>query len=235
MNKLNSIIKSCISLNILLYKKNLVVHNFGNASVRIDDNHFTIKPSGMLPDKITIKDMPIIRISDSKQVDGKKKTSVDTPTHLQIYKSFNQIKSVVHTHSKYATSWAQSGKSIPLLGTTHADYWHKDIPNLNFLTKKQVKSDYEKNTGIQIAKLIKKYETPFQCPGIIFKGHGVFTWGKDINNAIEIAEVLEFISEIAYKTINIGIKNNIPDYLVNKHFNRKYGVNAYYGQKKTKK
>ena len=235
MKNYKPLVKTCISQNIQLYTKNLVIHNFGNVSIRIDSNHFAIKPSGIIPNEIKVTDVPIIRISDSKIVKGKKKPSVDTDTHLEIYKSSNKIKSIVHTHSKFATSWAQSGKSIPLLGTTHSDYWSTEIPNLNYLSKKKINSNYEKFTGVEIAKIIKKFPSPFHCPGVILAGHGVFTWGARHDKALEVAEILEFISELAYNTIKIGVRKKIPEYLIKKHFNRKHGIEAYYGQNKSKK
>ena len=136
-------LKKCIDQNVYLYNKKLVINNFGNVSIRIDDDHIAIKPSGLVPIDIKIRDVPIIRISDSKQMQGTKKPSVDTPTHIKIYKVSKSIHSIVHTHPTYATSWAQTGKSIPVFGTTHADYWLDEIPNIEFLNKDKVKENYE--------------------------------------------------------------------------------------------
>ena len=234
--KLNHrILKNCIIQNKLLLSKNLVVQNFGNLSLRLDNDHFTIKPSGMDINKIKPTDIPIIKISDQKIVGGIYNPSVDTPTHLKIYKCFKEINSIAHTHSKFATAWAQSCKSIPNLGTTHSDYWLKSIPNLNFLSKTKVKKKYEKETGKLITDYIKSnYHSPFDCPGVILSGHGAFTWGKEQNAAVIHAELLEYISELAYHSINIQIKKKIPKYIIEKHFFRKHGKNSYYGQNKKK-
>ena len=227
-------LKKCIDQNIYLYNKKLVINNFGNVSIRIDDNHIAIKPSGIVPIDIKIRDVPIIRISDSKQMQGSKKPSVDTPTHIEIYKVSKSIHSIVHTHSTYATSWAQTGKSIPVFGTTHADYWLNEIPNVEFLNKDKVKENYEKNTGLLISRFLKKLNSPFFCPGVILSGHGVFTWGKDHKEALDVAEVLEFIAKTAFITKQLGISKKIPKHIVKKHFFRKHGLKAYYGQTDSK-
>ena len=226
------IIKLCIEQNKLLNKKKLTIQTFSNVSIRLNREYFVIKPSGMPPEKIEINKCPVIRISDGKKVRGSYNPSTDTPTHQEIYKRFSQIKSIAHTHSKYATSWAQTGKSIPIYGTTHADYWKTEIPVTNFITKQDLKKNYEANTGLLIIKtLSKKKLNPNNCPGVIVSGHGGFTWGKSYESAVKMSELMEFIAELAYFTEQIKVKKRIPKYICEKHFERKFGKKSYYGQK----
>ena len=156
MTKYQKLALECINQNKKLVKKKLVIHNFGNVSNRYDNDHFAIKPSGANISKLKPSDIPIINISSGRQVSGKLKPSTDTPTHLEIYKSHKNIKSITHTHSTYATVWAQSAKSIPLIGTTHADYWKNEVPIVNYITSKDLNKNYEKNTGKLILKTLKK-------------------------------------------------------------------------------
>ena len=181
----------CIKQNKELINKKLVIHNFGNVSVRIDENHFLIKPSGAVLSKLKPKDIPIIKISTGKKIYGNLKPSTDTPTHLEIYKKYKKIQNIAHNHSTYATAWAQAGKSIPLLGTTHADYWKNEIPIIKHLNKKDVIKNYEKNTGKLILKTLKlKNLDAYNCPGVIVAGHGPFTWGTAKNESVLNAEIL---------------------------------------------
>ena len=156
MNYQKKIVKECIDQNKLLNKKKLTIQTFSNVSIRINKKFFVIKPSGLLPERVEINKCPIVRISDGKKISGSYSPSTDTPTHCIIYKTFDQIKSIAHTHSKYATAWAQSGKSIPIYGTTHADYWKTEIPVTNFITKKELKQNYEANTGLLILRTLYK-------------------------------------------------------------------------------
>lgn len=221
----------CLIQNKLLIKKKLVIHNFGNASIRFDDNHFIIKPSGVNLDKIKPSDMPLINIKNGKKIKGNLKPSSDTSTHLEIYKKYNKIKSITHTHSTYATVWAQSGKSIPLIGTTHADFWKDEIPLVNFLDIKKIKEDYEKNTGKLIVKTLEmKKLNAYSCPGVIVSGHGPFTWGENIESSVVNSEVLEFVAKTTFLSHQLKIRNKLPKYISNKHYNRKHGKKAYYGQ-----
>ncbi len=231
MNKYIKYSKKCIDQNKELLKKKLVIHNFGNVSLRIDDNHFVIKPSGAVLSKLKPKDMPVIRISSQKKIYGNLKPSTDTPTHLEIYKKFKNIKSITHNHSTYATVWAQSGKSIPLLGTTHADYWINEVPIVKHLSKKDMIENYEKNTGKLILKTLKaKHLDAYHCPGVIVAGHGPFTWGQGINESVQNAEILEFVAKTACLSTIIKINKKLPKYISNKHYQRKHGKKAYYGQ-----
>ena len=233
MNFKKKIIIESIKQNILLESKKLVFQSFGNVSLKLDKNHIVIKPSGVLVKNLKLNDMPILRISDGKLTKGKLKPSVDTPTHIEIYKFNSNIKSVAHTHSIYATGWAQTGKSIPNLGTTHSDYWQGEIPNVEFITKKRLKQNYELETGKLIISALKKRKLDFEnCPGVLVRGHGVFTWGTNHFDSVNHAEILESVAKIAYISISLKIKNKIPKYLIDKHYNRKHGKKSYYGQKK---
>ncbi len=231
MKSFKNFIKVCKTQNIRLVKKKLSIQTFSNVSIRIDRKYFTIKPSGILPSKINERDCPIIRIIDGKKVKGKYNPSTDTPTHQILYKTFDQLKSISHTHSKYATAWAQTGKSIPIYGTTHADYWSGKVPVTGYLNKKQL-NHYEKNTGYLIVELLKKLKVNTRnCPGVIVAGHGPFCWGNDYDSAVNYSEMLEFISEIAYYSEQIKVKSKLPAHISKKHFERKFGKNRYYGQR----
>jgi len=226
------IIKECVNQNKILKKKKLTIQTFSNVSIRLDEKYFTIKPSGVLPNDIIIEKCPVIRIGDGKKVSGSYKPSTDTSTHRIIYKKYSEIKSIAHTHSKYVTAWAQSGKSIPIYGTTHADYWKSEIPVTNFISQKDLNKNYEANTGNLIIKtLLKKKLNPFNCPGMIVSGHGGFSWGRKNVEAVKISELMEFIAELAYYTEQIKVKKKLPKYISKKHFERKFGKKSYYGQK----
>ena len=174
-------------------------------------------------------DITIIDL-DGNVLEGKYRPSSDTPTHIEIYKSFN-VGAVVHTHSKWATIWAQAGKSIPCLGTTHADYFYGDIPITRKLKDKEINSSYEKETGKVIIETFKSDNLdPISIPTVLVNNHGPFVWGNSPNKAIENAVVLEYISEMAYYTLNINKKSSMTNTLLNKHYQRKHGNNAYYGQ-----
>jgi len=221
----------CKKQNINLVKKKLSIQTFSNVSIKIDKNYFTIKPSGVSPNKIKTKECPIIRIKDGKKVKGKYNPSTDTPTHQILYKNFNQLKSISHTHSKFATSWAQSGKAIPIYGTTHSDYWTTEVPVVRYIKKKELKN-YEKNTGNIIAEYLKKKKLTVEtCPGVLVPGHGTFCWGNNFENAVNYSEMLEFIAELAYYSQRIKFVKKLPDYISKKHFERKFGKKRYYGQK----
>ena len=232
MDNRKKIVKECVDQNKLLKKKKLTIQTFSNVSIRLNDNYFTIKPSGVSPEEIILKKCPIIRVSDGKKIAGSYKPSTDTPTHRALYKKFREIKSIAHTHSKYVTAWAQSGKSIPIYGTTHADYWKSEIHVTNFISKKELKKNYEANTGNLIAETLRKKKlSPFDCPGIIVAGHGGFSWGTNNKDAVKISELMEFIAELAYFTEQIKVKKKLPKYISKKHFERKFGKKSYYGQK----
>ncbi len=227
------ILKLCLDENISLIKKKLSIQNFGNVSIRINEDLFTIKPSGFNLEKLNSKDMPIIKIKDGLEVTNKLKPSTDTETHRLIYKNFSEIESIAHTHSKYATAWAQASKSIPNYGTTHSDFCMKSIPCLQFLIQNKVLNKYEYNTGLQIIDFFKKNKSKLtDFPGILIAGHGSFAWSKKKDSSVDNIEIIEFISEVAFYTKLIGVKKQIPEYLIKKHFYRKNGNKSYYGQKK---
>lgn len=220
--------KKCHLGNVRVSNSDLTFQNFGNLSLRISDNLFTIKPSGINLKKVNYENYPIISLK-GKKYKYKLKPSVDTDFHSEIYKNFKNIKSIVHTHSKYATIWAQACKSIPNLGTTHSDYWFDEVPVTKKLTKNQIINNYEKNIGLEIVKVLKKKF----LNGILIANHGVITFGMNIDEAISYAERLEYIAELAYKTIilNKNRKSLISKNLIKKHYYRKHGKKSYYGQK----
>jgi len=231
MKKLEKIKKTCYKANQDLIKKKLVIQNFGNVSVRYE-NSILIKPSGVNLSTLDYKSMVPVNIVDKKHI-GSLIPSSDTPTHIELYKKYKTIQSVVHTHSPYATSWAQAGSSIPCFGTTHADFWENKIPITRKLKKKEIETDYEKNTGLVIIETFTKLKTtPLKCPGVLVNNHGVFTWGESPHDAIKNAEAVEIIAKMAFNSliINPNIKP-VNKYLHNKHFYRKHGENKYYGQK----
>ena len=217
--------KSCHLGNLKISKSQLCFQNFGNLSLRVNHDLFTIKPSGVDLNKVNYKKYPLISIKNNLKKNYLK-PSVDTNFHLEIYKYFPKINSIVHTHSKYATIWAQACKNIPLLGTTHADFWNKRIEVTDTLTIKEIKIDYEKNIGKSIVDKVKLGN----FRGVLIAHHGAVTFGETVDEAIKNAERLEFVAELAYKTLIIKIKKTISQFLVQKHFTRKNGKNKYYGQ-----
>ena len=224
--------KNCHVANVSLAKSSLVIHSFGNISSRIDDKYFTIKPSGANLNILKYTDYPIIRISDNKIIKGKLNPSTDTPTHCLLYKKYREIGGIAHTHSKFATAWSQAKKSIPILGTTHADYSQKNIQVTNPLKKNQIIKNYEKNIGNSIIDCLKKSKIkPLECPGILVANHAPFSFGINANQAFKNAEILEYIAEVAYLSLQINSKSKIDINLIKKHFFRKHGPSSYYGQK----
>ncbi len=223
--------KNCHVANVNLAKSSLVIHSFGNISSRINDKYFTIKPSGANLNILKHTDYPIIRISDNKIIKGKLNPSTDTPTHCLLYKKYPEIGGIAHTHSKFATAWSQAKKSIPILGTTHADYSQKNIQVTNPLKKNQIIKNYEKNIGNSIIDCLKKSKIkPLECPGILVANHAPFSFGINANQAFKNAEILEYIAEVAYLSLQINSKSKIDINLIKKHFFRKHGPSSYYGQ-----
>lgn len=224
--------KEVYEANMLLPEYNLVTFTWGNVSgIDREKGLFVIKPSGVDYDKLTPEDMVVMDLEGNK-VEGRYKPSSDTPTHLELYKAYPEIGGVVHTHSSYATSWAQSGRSIPCYGTTHADYIYGEVPCVRCLTKDEIEADYEKNTGLLIIEEFKKQNKDVTAvPCVLCKNHGPFTWGKDAHEAVHNAVVLEEVAKMAYRAelINKDVKP-APQELMDKHYFRKHGANAYYGQ-----
>ena len=218
--------------NMQLPRYGLVTFTWGNAS-EIDRGRgiFAIKPSGVAYDELTADDMVLVDL-DGNKVEGRYNPSSDTATHLELYKAFQQIGGIVHTHSSYATSWAQAGLSIPCYGTTHADYIYGEVPCVRNLTKDEIEDAYEKNTGILIVEEFKRMGKDVTAvPAVLCKNHGPFTWGKDAGEAVHNAVVLEEVAKMAYRArlINPDIMP-APQELQDKHYYRKHGKNAYYGQ-----
>jgi L-ribulose-5-phosphate 4-epimerase len=218
--------------NLKLVAEGLVVQTWGNAS-GIDRARglVVIKPSGVPYSGMKPEHMVVVSLPDGKVVEGNLKPSSDTATHLVLYRAFKEIGGVVHTHSLFATAWAQACSMIPSYGTTQADYWHGDVPCTRKLKPKEIENDYEANTGHVIAETFKKLN-PLEHPAVLVASHGPFTWGKNVADAVHNAEVLEFIAQLASETLRINPKSKpIHSVLLDKHFLRKHGSKAYYGQK----
>jgi L-ribulose-5-phosphate 4-epimerase len=217
--------------NLDLVQAGLVVETWGNAS-GIDRQRglVVIKPSGVPYEGMTPRHMVVVSLESGKVVEGRFKPSSDTPTHLVLYRAFAGIGAVVHTHSLYATAWAQAKKDLPSYGTTQADYCYGDVPCTRLLTTAEIRSDYEANTGHVIVERFKKLD-PLQHPAVLIASHGPFTWGKSLNDAVHNAIVLEFLARLASETLRLNPKlKPMQPALLDKHFLRKHGPNAYYGQ-----
>ena len=218
--------------NLKLVAEGLVIQTWGNVS-GIDRVRglVVIKPSGVPYDGMKPQHMVVVSLADGKVVEGNLKPSSDTPTHLVLYRAFKEIGGVVHTHSLYATAWAQACSMIPSYGTTQADYWHGDVPCTRKLKAKEIENDYEANTGNVIVETFKKMN-PLEHPAVLVASHGPFTWGKDVGDAVHNAEVLEFVARLASETLRINpLAQRMQPVLLDKHFLRKHGAKAYYGQK----
>ena len=219
--------------NIDLVNKGVVLYTWGNVSgIDREKGLVVIKPSGVGYDKMTADDMVVVDLKTGEKVEGNLNPSSDTPTHLELYRRFKDIGGVTHTHSTNAVAFAQAGRPIPALGTTHADYFYGDIPVTRELTKREVEEAYELNTGKVIAERVENLRIdPISVPGILVKNHGPFTWGKDAANSVYHAVVMERVAEMALKTLNLNPESSIAQYVLDKHYMRKHGPNAYYGQK----
>ena len=224
--------------NLDLVKHGLVIFTWGNVSA-IDraTGLVVIKPSGVSYETMRAEDMVVVDL-DGKVVEGDLRPSSDTPTHLVLYKAFPEIGGVVHTHSTYATAWAQAGLDIPNIGTTHADYFHDDIPCTRDMKKSEVFGEYEKETGNVIVERFKGMN-PVDTPAVLVKNHGPFTWGTDADNAVHNAVVLEQVAKMGFVAVTLNLstldlvnhKPSMNKLLIEKHYSRKHGPNAYYGQK----
>ena len=220
--------------NKRLKESELIILTWGNVSeIDREKGLIGIKPSGVSYDDLTPDDIVIVDL-DGNVVEGSLKPSSDTPTHIEIYKNFKEVGAVVHTHSKWATIWAQAGKDIPAYGTTHGDYFYGDIPCTRDMLDEEIRGEYERETGVVIVETFENRNiNPMDMPGVLVKSHGPFTWGKNPMNAVENAMVLEELAEMATMTqiVNPGV-TNMSSTLLDKHFLRKHGKNAYYGQDK---
>ena len=220
--------------NMLLPKYHLVTFTWGNVSgIDREKGLFVIKPSGVDYDKLTPDSMVVVNL-EGEVVEGDYRPSSDTPTHVVLYNRFQEIGDVVHTHSPWATSWAQAGRGIPCYGTTHADYLYGQVPCVRTLTKEEIETAYEKNTGVLIADEFERLAVDYLAtPAVLCKNHGPFTWGKDAKEAVHNAVVLEEVAKMAARCEQIDPKvNPAPQELQDKHYYRKHGKNAYYGQSK---
>lgn len=225
--------KEVLEANLQLPKHGLVTFTWGNVSgIDRDQGLVVIKPSGVPYEELILEDMVVVDL-EGNIIEGTKRPSSDTPTHLALYRSFQYVGGIVHTHSPWATAWAQAGRSIPALGTTHADYYYGEIPCTRTLTKEEITRAYELETGNVI---IETFETggidPLAMPGVLVSNHAPFCWGKDANQAVHNAVVLEEVAKMALHTFQLNSQiEPIDQFLLDKHYLRKHGVNAYYGQK----
>ena len=220
--------------NLQLVENKLVLYTGGNVSERDRESGLVvIKPSGASYAEMTA-DVMVVMDLDGNVVEGQLRPSSDTPTHLEIYKAYPEICGVTHTHSTFATSWAQAGRDIPFYGTTHADYFYGDIPCARALTREEVEGEYEKTTGLVILERFRKDGLkPMEVPGVLVKSHGVFAFGKDAAESVHNATVMEEIAKMAFLTESVNPEVSRADLaMMYKHFLRKHGANAYYGQAK---
>jgi len=216
--------------NMELYRRNLVLYTWGNVSqIDRDAGVFAIKPSGVPYEKLTVDDIVVVDL-ENRVVEGSLNPSSDTRTHTHLYLHFEGIGGVTHTHSTYATAWAQAQQAIPCFGTTHADYAYGEIPCTAIMSNEQINRDYEEETGVQITDAFQNRE-PSETPMVIVAGHAPFTWGKDAAESVYNAVVLEEIARMALLTKTIDPQREpLKQEIVDKHYQRKHGKNAYYGQ-----
>ena len=216
--------------NLELVKHGMVIFTWGNVSA-IDRGKglVVIKPSGVSYDRLKPADMVVVNLYGDV-IEGSLKPSSDLPTHLVLYKSFENIGGVVHSHSEWATSWAQAGRGIPAIGTTHADYFYGEIPCTRKMTNAEIEGEYEKETGNVIVECFQNLN-PDQVPGALVNNHGPFSWGKDAADAVHNAVVMEEVAKMAFKSFIINPETTMDKALLDRHFLRKHGKNAYYGQK----
>lgn len=223
--------KEVCDANLELVGHGLVIFTWGNVSgIDRDRGLVVIKPSGVSYDNMKPEDMVVVDLQSGKVVEGTLKPSSDTPTHLALYRAFPEIGGVVHTHSTYATAWAQTGKDLPNIGTTHADYFHDAVPCTRAMTEDEVKGEYELETGNVIIETFKELN-PIHTPGVLVNNHGPFTWGKTPHEAVHNAVVLEQVAKMGFIAFTLNPNLTMNPLLIEKHFNRKHGPNAYYGQK----
>lgn len=217
--------------NLELVKQELVIFTWGNVSgIDREKGYMVIKPSGVSYDNMKTSDMVVVDINTGEVVEGELNPSSDTPTHIELYKAFKNIQGVVHTHSTYATAFAQAGLPIPNIGTTHADYFYKDIPCTRDMVESEM-AEYEKETGTVIIDAFKEIN-PDHTPGVLVKCHGPFSWGTSPDNAVYNAKVMEQCAKMAFVSLTLNPQTEMNPLLIEKHYMRKHGPNAYYGQKK---
>lgn len=227
---LNELKTKVFKANLELVKHGLVIHTWGNVSGRdFNSGLVVIKPSGVSYDSMKPEDMVVID-PHGNVVEGKFRPSTDAPTHLVLYNTYGKIGGVVHTHSSFATAWAQAGRGIPPFGTTHADYFYGEIPCTRMMIDKEIDRDYEVSTGKVIIAALGKTD-PMTMPSVLVNSHGPFSWGTDADNAVYNAVALEEIAKMAFYTVLLGKDEPVKTTLLARHFNRKHGSDAYYGQK----
>jgi L-ribulose-5-phosphate 4-epimerase len=231
MYMLEELKKQVCQANLDLVREGLVIQTWGNASgLDRDKRLVVIKPSGVAYDKMKPAHMVVVGLDSGKVIEGKLKPSSDTATHLALYRAFMEIGGVVHTHSLYATAWAQTGLPVPALGTTHADYFLGEVPCTRRLTSQEIGDDYEENTGKVIVESFAKRD-PLSCPAVLVANHGPFAWGKTVGKAVHNAVVCEHVVRLASETLRIlPTAKAMQGVLLHKHFFRKHGPGAYYGQ-----
>lgn len=224
--------KQVCEANLQLVREGLVIQTFGNVSgVDRSSGNLVIKPSGVAYEVMKPCHMVVVSLTTGQVVEGKLRPSSDTPTHRVLYRAFPKIAGVVHTHSFYATAWAQARREIPALGTTHADYFYGSVPVTRLLTTKEIKQDYETNTGNVIVERFRKLD-PLQLPAVMVANHGPFAWGATLAKSVENAVALEYCARLASETLRLQPASKaMPPALLDKHFLRKHGTGAYYGQK----
>jgi L-ribulose-5-phosphate 4-epimerase len=218
--------------NLDLVREGLVIQTFGNVS-GIDREHglVVIKPSGVSYEGMTPEHMTVVSLETGKTVEGALRPSSDTPTHLVLYRAFSNIGGITHSHSLYATAWAQAKRAIPALGTTHADYWQGEVPCTRLMTEAEIAGEYEVNTGTVIVETFRNSD-PMLCPAVLVASHGPFAWGKDAAGSVHNAVILEYVARLASETQRLDPKaSSMQPVLHDKHFQRKHGAKAYYGQK----
>ena len=225
--------KEVLEANLLLPKYGLVTFTWGNVSgIDREKGLVVIKPSGVDYDGMKPEDMVVVDLETGQTAEGRWKPSSDTKTHLELYRQFSALGGITHTHSVNAVAFAQAGMDIPALGTTHADYFYGPVPCTRELTKDEVESDYELSTGRVIAETLRtRGIEPLSVPGIVVKNHGPFTWGKDPAASVYHAVVLDTVAEMTLKTLLLNPNAEMQQYILDKHYLRKHGPNAYYGQK----
>lgn len=215
--------------NLDLVKHGLVIFTWGNVSaIDREKGLVAIKPSGVSYENMKATDMVVVNLN-GEIVEGSYKPSSDTATHLVLYKNFENIGGIVHTHSEWATSWAQAGRGIPAIGTTHADYFYGEIPCTRKMTINEIEGEYELETGNVIVERFAGLN-PDQIPGVLVNNHGPFSWGKDANDAVHNAVVMEEVAKTAFRSLHLNPNSTMDQALLNKHFLRKHGKGAYYGQ-----
>ena len=218
--------------NLQLVREGLVLGTFGNASgIDAERRHVVIKPSGVSYDGMTPEQMVVVSLETGEVVEGTLNPSSDTPTHVELYRSFREVGGIVHTHSIYATAWAQARKEVPCLGTTHADYFRGPIPCTRLLRPEETETDYEARTGRVIVEHFRRID-PLACPGVLVAAHGPFAWGRTPADAVHSALIMEHLARLAAETLALNPNARpLPDHLLNRHFLRKHGPDATYGQK----